>query len=303
MIRIGTDCSGIEAPIQALIKLNIPFKHIWSCENDKYARESIKANYKPETVYEDILTRNHNKLDDIDLYVCGFPCQCYSQIGKRLGENDTRSSIMLECIKTILVKNPSYFILENVPQFKTINEGRLFNYLIKKLEKKYKIYNYILNTLDFGLPQNRKRLYIIGTKSLMSPNVLDIKRKKGINLYSIIDKSNKGNIKLSQSLKKNLEKVSLSAKATSSSIDIITPFTFMSATIGYSPTLTTNCGSFYLPKLNRNLTTKECLLLQGFPKSFKQVVSDAQMYKQAGNSMSVNVIAAIIASLPHYFHA
>ena len=77
MLRIGTDCSGIEAPIEALKQLGIPFEHKWACEIDRFARRSILANYQPEIIYEDITKRDHSELPDIDIYVCGFPCQSF----------------------------------------------------------------------------------------------------------------------------------------------------------------------------------------------------------------------------------
>ncbi len=94
MLRVGTDCSGIEAPIQALKNLKVPFRHVFACEKDKFARKSIEANYKPEKMYEDITSRNHKELPDIDLYVCGFPCQSFSKAGKQKGMDDPRGLII-----------------------------------------------------------------------------------------------------------------------------------------------------------------------------------------------------------------
>ena len=70
MLRIGTDCSGIEAPIQALLQMNIPFEHSFTCDKDKYALQSIKVNYHPKKIYKDITKRKHACLPDIDMYVC-----------------------------------------------------------------------------------------------------------------------------------------------------------------------------------------------------------------------------------------
>ncbi len=78
MLTIGTDFSGIEAPIQALEQMNISFRHLWSCEIDKWARMSIQANYNPSVMYEDITKRDHTKLPKVDIYVAGFPCQSFS---------------------------------------------------------------------------------------------------------------------------------------------------------------------------------------------------------------------------------
>jgi DNA (cytosine-5)-methyltransferase 1 len=127
MITIGTDCSGIEAPIEALKQLGIPYQHKWSCEIDKFARKSIMANHPPEIMYEDITERDHSQLPDVDFYICGFPCQSFSLMGKQLGTKDPRGNIMLHCIDVIKKKQPPVFILENVKNFKFIENGRPFN--------------------------------------------------------------------------------------------------------------------------------------------------------------------------------
>ena len=114
ILRVGTDCSGIEAPIQALKNLDINFKHIFSSETDKYCIESIKANYNPEIIYNDMTNRELKNLPDIDLYVCGFPCQAFSSAGKRKGFKDKRGNIFFECLDVIEYIQPKIFILENV---------------------------------------------------------------------------------------------------------------------------------------------------------------------------------------------
>lgn len=170
VLTIGTDCSGIEAPIEALRQLNIPFEHKWACEIDAYARESIQANYHPQTMFDDIIKRNHKQLPDVDVYVCGFPCQPFSLLGQKQGTLDDRSNIMLHCIQVIKHKLPSIFILENVKNFKHIQDGVLFKYLLRKLTNfkqnvatVYDVHVDVLNTKDYGIPQNRERVYIIGT--------------------------------------------------------------------------------------------------------------------------------------------
>ena len=87
--------------------MKIPFQHVFACEKDKFARESILANYKPDILYEDITSRNHAELPDIDLYVCGFPCQSFSLAGKQKGMNDPRGLIMNHCIDVIKYKQPT----------------------------------------------------------------------------------------------------------------------------------------------------------------------------------------------------
>jgi DNA (cytosine-5)-methyltransferase 1 len=124
------------------------------------------ANYPPEIMYEDITERDHSQLPDVDIYVCGFPCQSFSSMGKKKGTKDTRSNIMLHCIEVIREKQPPVFILENVKNFKFIEKGAPFNYLISSLESIgiYNIHADVYNTRDYGIPQNRERIYIIGIK-------------------------------------------------------------------------------------------------------------------------------------------
>jgi len=85
MLRVGTDCSGIKAPIMALQMMNIPFSHEFSSDIDTDCIASIKANYNPKIIFGDIRNRKLEDIPDIDLYVCGFPCQPFSIAGDRGG--------------------------------------------------------------------------------------------------------------------------------------------------------------------------------------------------------------------------
>ena len=150
-LRVGTDCSGIEAPIQALMQMNIPFKHVFSSDIDKYCIKSIKANYEPEIIFGDkdgsfpegdITKRNIDNVPDIDLYVCGFPCQPFSMAGERKGFEDRRGNVFFSCLEVIEKKQPKYFILENV----------------KGLKSEKDIFEYV--GLKYVVPQNRNSNYL-----------------------------------------------------------------------------------------------------------------------------------------------
>ena len=167
-VRIGTDCSGIESPVQALKDMDVRYEHVWSCEQDPFARKSLLANFKPAVFFDDVLERDHSKLPDIDIYVCGFPCQPFSSMGKKAGTRDKRWGIMAECIKVINEKK--VFILENVQNFRAIENGVPYKMLMKSLADMH-IYNVhvdMYNTREYGLPQNRERLYIVGISKLVS---------------------------------------------------------------------------------------------------------------------------------------
>jgi DNA (cytosine-5)-methyltransferase 1 len=291
MITIGTDCSGIEAPLQALKGLKIQYIQKWSCEIDKYARLSSEANYKkPEKVYTDMLTRDNSLLPHVDLYVCGFPCQSFSNMGNRLGTSDPRSKIIPKMIDTIKYSKPKICILENVRGFMTIENGKPCKMLIEELQKLgYNVNHSIYNTKDYGIPQNRERVYFVCIRK-------DIQKKEYI-------RPKKSKIKSFKRILENLtiNKEQIPSMYRNNNIDfekdgytvVNNNYNKLQFMRNNSPTLTTT-AKYYILELNRNLTLKETLRLQGFPSSFKIVVSNNQLMKQIGNSMSVNVLKKII---------
>lgn len=96
MLKVGTDFSGIGSPETALKRLKIPYENVFACEIDKFAKESYLALYNPKTFYDDITTRNHSEVEQLDLYVAGFPCQSFSYAGKRKGfADETRGTLFL----------------------------------------------------------------------------------------------------------------------------------------------------------------------------------------------------------------
>jgi len=305
MLKVGTDCSGIEAPIQALLRADIPFEHVFSSDIDRFCRDSIKANYNPGILFEDMLTRDRSALPDIDLYVCGFPCTPYSNLGIKQGSKDPRSNIMQECVKVIQAKTPMMFVLENVTGFKRIEGGSLFKFLIDSLEEMgiYEIHTTTLNTKDFGIPQNRSRLFITGVKKSSMIRPFDLKPDPDMKwhpLEAFLLEYTVYEGKPNATIQRNVDTIrdkdpSVNYVATNQAFGgTISPMREM------CPTLTTSgSASFWLTKYRRRFHPKEILLLQGFPLSFNQVVSNTQIIKQAGNSMSVPVIQAVIEALIH----
>ena len=301
MLRIGTDCSGIEAPIQALKQLRIPFEHSFCCEKDPFALKSIQANYTPKKIYNDITKRKHALLPDIDMYICGFPCQPFSLMGNKMGTEDSRSNIMYQCIKVVKKKLPKVFILENVKNFKFIQNGQPFNYLLKQLkniknangELAYNVYHDILNTKDYGIPQNRERIFFIGirkdiqTDEYTTPEKLPMRDLDDF----ILDKTIYINNNTLPVITRKLKKINYEKNYVFPNSNYVNPVKNM------TPTLSTRCDMFYHSTYNRYLTTNECLLLQGFLSNFNQDISNTQMFKQIGNSMSVNVLKALFQKI------
>ena len=295
ILKIGTDCSGMEAPIEALKQLNKKFKHVFSSENNKYCIETIQANCDPNIIFTDITCRNIKDVPNIDIYICGFPCQPFSYAGKRMGVVDNRFDIFWSCYNVIKFKIPKVFILENVPGLLTQNNGVVFKMIIENLTylNVYDVYYKILNTLDYGIPQHRKRLYIIGirkdikTKNFKFPAA--IKAKKLINF---VDQTDSCEVKECKSATELLTKI----PENSLFIDFNFRRTNFPNSDKYSPCILATNQTWCVPK-HRYANIKELLMLQGFSSNYKQVVSDFQFKKQIGNAMSVNVLKCLFLSI------
>jgi DNA (cytosine-5)-methyltransferase 1 len=321
-LRVGTDCSGIESPIQALEKLGIPFKHIFSSDIDKYCIQSIKANYTPEILFGDpdgpypdgdIQKRDISTVPDIDLYVCGFPCQTFSHAGKRKGFDDKRGNIFWSCLEVIKVKRPKYFILENVKGLLTHDKGKTWKVIwdaLSSLEDVsgadpqkswgYNVQWKVLNTRDYGIPQNRERVFIVGClRSQHKPSKQEfIWPEKTImdNVNDYVDNEDNTYRELPPFMIKSkiLENIPKDAVFIDTGFQ---HFNFPRSHL-YSPCLLAGHSSnlWCVPK-HRLCTVREWLNLQGFQTSFKQSVSNSRLKRQLGNTMSVNVIRSILCNL------
>lgn len=135
-IKIGTDCSGMEAPIQAMKNLGIPYHHIFSCDFDDGVKNTIEANFKPEVMYGDITKRDNSKVQHVDIYIAGFPCQPFSTAGKQQGFADERGRgvIFYNILDYIERKRPSVFILENVKGLVTLENGKYMKSILSSLQ-------------------------------------------------------------------------------------------------------------------------------------------------------------------------
>jgi DNA (cytosine-5)-methyltransferase 1 len=310
MLRIGTDCSGIEAPIQALKNLGIPFSHEFSSDIDKYCIQSIKANYEPKILFGDpdgsfpcgdITKRDIAHVPDIDLYVCGFPCQPFSAAGRKNGFVHKSGNVFWSCLEVIRVKKPKYFILENVKGLLSNDKGKTWKTIWGALNEldDYTVEWKILNTKDYGIPQNRERLFIVGRKGSSTPFSwpTSIPLTKKLSEYvdtTITDRKNYSVTreayikKYSSHVFLDLCWVTMDNRRKQQSR--------LGKEIASCVCATNNIVCLY-NGLHRDATCGELLQLQGFLPNFNQAVSKTQITKQIGNSMSVNVLEKIIKSL------
>lgn len=290
VLRIATDCSGIEAPIQALKQLGIPYEHLFSSDIDEKVRISIKANYKPLVLFDNIQNRDLSRFKDVHLYVCGFPCQPFSTAGNQRGFEDTRGTVFFDCYQTIKQLEPKIFILENVKNLKTHDGGRTFTRIQQVLAQlqDYKVIYKVYNTRDYGIPQNRERIFIIGlrnpTKEFEDPQEVTME-----SIHNYVDDS----VTHTEEFPPFCREYIKGKQAVFADIGFIKYYSETRHRT-YSPAITANCSNIWVLPKKRRATVKELLRLQGFPTDFKQRITDPQMKKQIGNSMSVNVVKRII---------
>ena len=353
LIRVASLFSGIGAFEQAIKILGLKSKIVLACDNDQFVKESFFANYEIEEKnwFNDVQKINGTKFKNkVDLLVGGAPCQSFSMVGKRLGLKDTRGNLTLHFIKKINEIKPKVFIFENVRALLSVDNGEAWKIIYNKFKQTgYTFYYDKLNAKDFGIPQNRERLFVIGFKNkqnFLFPQPIKLKNSMQDFLEGQFDKKfylppkgvafvtkNKnlkkrytqvnGKIALCQKRnqqfnwhgdfvqvkKSNIKKYILSDK--------VKKYVLSSGTKGFyskpeidleiaRPLVSTmhkmhrsgvdNYISLKKGKI-RKLTPRECLRLMGFPDTFKQVVSDTQLYRQTGNSIVVNIIIALLKEI------
>ena len=141
------------------------FECVGYCEIDEYARRAYETLYdtKGEMCFEDARTINPDMLPDVDVICGGFPCQSFSIAGKRRGFDDIRGTLFFEIARIAAVKKPALLFLENVPGLLSHDEGRTFATILSTLDEiGYDVWWQVCNSANFGVPQSRNRLYIIG---------------------------------------------------------------------------------------------------------------------------------------------
>lgn len=265
------------------------------CEIDKFARASYKAIHNTEGEFEfhditQVSDEDWRKFrGTVDIICGGFPCQAFSIAGKRKGFLDeTRGTLFFEIARAAKEIKPPLLFIENVKGLLSHDKGRTFRTILSTLDELgYDAEWQILNSKDYGVPQNRERVYIIGhLRGECRRQVFPIFGKNGTTNQANIKQI--GNIKNSTSFGGNQQ--------TGRVYDID----------GISPTLNTMQGGGREPKILidkkiRKLTPRECWRLQGFPDwafdKAQEVNSNSQLYKQAGNSVTVNVIKVIAERL------
>jgi DNA (cytosine-5)-methyltransferase 1 len=310
-------------------------KCVFTSEWDKFAQKTYAANFG-ELPNGDITKIPVDHIPHHDVLLAGFPCQAFSQAGLRKGFTDTRGTMFFEIQKILSHHQPSVFVLENVKQLKGHDKGQTLNTILAtlrgELEQKIpdsipmsdearkalnKRLNYwvdfkVLRAADFGCPQNRERIFIVGfNKDKFSEiNFDDLFKwpdppKKKTTVGDILDDHERIDPKytISEKLLQGHERRKVQHAKKGNGFG----FSVFKATDEYTNTLSARYykdGSEILidqTEFNqrpRKLTPRECARLQGFPEEFLvNAVSDVQIYKQFGNSVTVPVVSAVAKSV------
>lgn len=313
MIKVFELFAGIGAIRKALLNVGIDFESVGISEIDSYAIKSYNSLYGDTKNYGDISKIETKDIPDMDLLVYGFPCQDISVAGAQAGfdeDSNTRSSLLWEALRIIREKKPKYLIMENVKNLvgKT-HKSNFEKYLAYLKELGYNSSWKVLNANHFDIPQNRERVICVsvlkGSAPSLSSGVMTNKTIRDIvdasydkrffmdKPFTLLDKP-------TYNVESGLRQVAtLEMKATESIKRVYSKD-------GLCPTLTTMGGGHREPKILedngkvRKLTPCECWKLMGFTEEdFQKVsyLSNTQLYKQAGNSICVNVLESVLLDL------
>jgi DNA (cytosine-5)-methyltransferase 1 len=269
---------------------------VFTSEWDANAQKTYKANFG-DTPEGDITKVNEKNIPDFDVLLAGFPCQPFSSIGQREGfKHKTQGTLFYDVLRIIEHKRPSSFLLENVKGLISHDSGNTLKTIIESLDSiGYQIQYKVLDAADFGVPQFRKRIYIVGFDSTKFQENAKFYWPKPSNKKVGIGKFVESNIQ-DHSISKHLQK-SYFNKIADGRPQIITPesdFPVKTLVSTYHK-IQRLTGTFVKdgPTGIRLLTANECKAIMGFPKSFKIPVSRTQMYRQFGNSVAVPVVKAV----------
>jgi DNA (cytosine-5)-methyltransferase 1 len=264
---------------------------VFSSDIDRYCQQSYEENFG-ERPGGDITLVDEKEVPDHDLLIAGFPCQPFSIIGKMHGFRDTRGTLFFDIARILAAKKPSAFVLENVKLLRGHDNGRTLKTIMATLDELgYHASYRVLNALNFGLPQKRERIWIVGFRKNvrmcwpiggvpMRPLKQILEKKVDPKHYA----SDYIRTKRHQALAPRIEPTIWHENKAGN----ISAYPFSCAL---------RAGASYnylLVNGERRLTPREMLRLQGFPESFKMVCGDSQTRKQAGNSLPVNVATAVL---------
>ena len=268
---------------------------VFTSEIDKFARKTYLANFKdkyldhPNLFAGDIWKVDYKKIPDFDILCGGFPCQPFSQAGHKKGFKDNKDGNLFFSIEQILkIKKPKAFFLENVRHLKNHENGNTFKIIYSTLQKLGYSFDYkIIKASEFGLPQHRPRIYMVGFYKPYIKNMykeLAFTFPREIHLKKTMSDIFKGRVTKELNSKEE-RKVGFTLRVGG----------------GRSPINDRrNWDGYIVNNKVVRIDSKKGLEMMGFPKSFKMPVTENQAMKQLGNSVAVNVVKAVGKEIRYY---
>ena len=307
-IDLYAGIGGIRLGFQRVFK---DAEFVFSSEINASACKTYESNFlvNPQN---DITKTDAKDISDFDILLAGIPCQAFSMAGYKLGFDDIRGTHFFEVSRIIKKKMPKAFLIENVRNLISHDNGKTFKTMKKVIEEDlgYTLYYDVLDAQDFGLPQKRKRVFIVGFRDKIQFKFPKPTKKKSVIRDILetdpVDESYFISKKYHNGLKIHRKRHELKGNGfgyiVHSHDDIAN--TLVLGGMGKERNLIVDKKSFVHRKRKdanvralRTFTPREYLRLQGFPNSFKITVPKTQMWRQAANSVPIPVVTAVAKSM------
>jgi DNA (cytosine-5)-methyltransferase 1 len=272
---------------------------VFSSEWDKFAQQTYTENFR-ESPVGDIRSIDERDIPSHDILSAGFPCQPFSHAGLKMGFEDTRGTLFFDVARIIKFHKPRLVLLENVKGFLSHDKGNTFKVVTAILEDLgYEVHSQVLNAKDFGLPQNRERIYIVGInrrRTNSKPFTFPRPSKKITSVGDVLEVRVPDKYTISDRLWAGHRRRLKEHRARGNGFG----YSIFDSKSSYTSTISARYykdgSEILISQRNKNprkITPREAARLQGFPESFRIPVSDAQAYRQFGNSVAVPVVSAI----------
>lgn len=292
VVSLFSGCGGLDLGF-----IQAGFDIIWANDSDKYAVQTYKENIGDHILLENIEDIEIDSIPEHDILIGGFPCQPFSMMGGQLGFEDTRGTLFFHIAKIIERKKPEIVMLENVRRLKTHDNGNTYKVIKNVLENElgYKVYDMVLNSADYGVPQTRNRTFIVCFKNQSADFVFPTSIPLEKTMQDLLEKDVPDKYFLSERILKTVMSYGTKKWHAKPEIDlsVARPLTATMAKMhrASQDNYVTDRGKV------RRLTPRECARLQGFPEDFRITVSDTQAYKQFGNAVTVDVAYQVAKNL------
>jgi DNA (cytosine-5)-methyltransferase 1 len=282
------------------------FEIVYSNDFNRYSCQTYRANFG-EIDEKNIKDVDADQIPDFDVLLGGFPCQPFSMIGKRKGMDDERAKSFFHIIRILSAKQPRAFVLENVKHLRLYDKGKVYDRIKKNLEwAGYRVHEAILNSKDFGVPQNRERLYIVGLLDHSIEFEFPKPRKNVKTVSSILEPKVDEFYYMSEKYYKGLLKHRRRHEKGGSGFGFVVldrngiSNTLVAGNMGRERNLIKDRKTKKNRWGIRRLSIRECARLQGFPEKFHFPVPFTRAYEQLGNAVTVNVSKAVASALKKY---